>query len=284
MKKIWFATLAISSIMAMSSCRKDFSENVQSAEDNAQIETEYSQIYDMVADYAASSGRIGKTESSILPSGAEVVFTDSLYDDGDGVDFYINFGPLNNGGSTKGIQCKDGRYRAGIVHVGLTNHWSEVPDTVTIAITAADNYYAGNGSSMYKITGTKVAAHTAQNEYHVVVSDATLQRENGTASWSAERFITITNNVNVGWLNNEYDVTGTAEGTSVAGEAFTVETLTPLHKKVSYGCLSTYVSGELELKTNGKTLNINYDNTGNQTCDKIATVTYNGKTKDITLW
>jgi hypothetical protein len=114
------------SLMMLASCRKQALESFQSAEDNAQLETEFAQVYEAVADYAASDARTAKTEDYLLPNGALVSFTDSVFSDGDGIDFEIDYGPLGTT-SPKGRLCKDGRYRAGKVHVGMNKRWSEVP-------------------------------------------------------------------------------------------------------------------------------------------------------------
>ena len=82
------------------SCRKEADESIQSAQDNAAIETEYSQVYDVVADYVSTDPKTGKTDDLILPSGATVQFGDTTFTDGDGIDFTINYGPLDHGGAT----------------------------------------------------------------------------------------------------------------------------------------------------------------------------------------
>lgn len=286
MKNILLFAAVLFGIVLLSSCRKDFAESVQSAEDNSQVETEYSQIYDAVADYSASNSITGKTDDYILPSGAVVTFIDSIFTDGDGVDFTIDYGPLDHGASYKGILCKDGRYRAGKIRVGMTNKWSEVPDTLTISIPSSFDYYVGNGTNMYKLTGTKKIIRTTATSYSVSVTNASLQRDNGTITWDAERTITQTYDAGIGWYGDEYEITGNATGINVNGEAFTVVTTTPLRKKLALGCLSTFVAGKLELTNvvSGRTLGIDYDSYGNEACDKTVTVTYNGRTRTITLW
>lgn len=277
--------LALVGLLFFSSCKREFLESVQSAEDNAQIETEFSQIFEAVADFAASDGRVNKTDDFLLPSGATVTFTDSLFNDGDGVDFDINYGPLNSGGNAKGRLCKDGRYRAGIVHVGMTNRWSEIPCVVTIAISTSDQYYAGNGTKMYQITGTKTVTKTSATKYEVVVLNATMQRDNGSVSWNAERTITKTKDPGIGWQNDEYTIEGSADGINANGDAFTAQIVSPLVKEMSLGCMSTFVKGKISVtNSNGKVLSIDYDSFGNAACDKTATIYFNNRSRNIILW
>jgi hypothetical protein len=220
-----------------------------------------------------------------LPSGAIVTFTDSLFNDGDGIDFKVNYGPLNNGGSSKGRLCKDGRYRAGIINVGMSSRWSEIPCVITIAISSTDQYFAGNGTNMYQITGTKTITKTSATSYTVEVLNATLQRDNGVVSWNAERTITKTKDPTSGWQNDEYTITGSADGINANGDAFTAQTTTPLVKLMSLGCLSTFITGKISVtNSNGKVLSIDYDSFGDAACDKTATIYYNNRSRNITLW
>jgi len=277
--------LTLLGMLFFSSCKREFLESIQSAEDNAQIETEFSQVFEAVADFAANDGRVNKTDDFLLPSGATVVFTDSLFNDGDGIDFDINYGPLNSGGSTKGRLCKDERYRAGIVHVGMTSRLSEIPCIVTIAISSSDQYYAGNGTKMYQLTGTKTVTKTSANSYNVEVLNATMQRDNGIVSWNAERTITKTNDPGAGWENDEYTIEGSADGINANGDAFTAEIVSPLVKEMSLGCMSTFIQGEIAVtNSNEKVLSIDYDSFGDAACDKTATIYYNNRSRNITLW
>lgn len=277
--------LTLLGMLFFSSCKREFLESIQSAEDNAQIETEFSQIFETVADFAATDGRTAKTDDFLLPSGAIVTFTDSLFNDGDGIDFKVNYGPLNNVGSSKGRLCKDGRYRAGIINVGMSSRWSEIPCVITIAISSTDQYFAGNGTNMYQITGTKTITKTSATSYTVEVLNATLQRDNGVVSWNAERTITKTKDPTSGWQNDEYTITGSADGINANGDAFTAQTTTPLVKLMSLGCLSTFITGKISVTNiNGKVLSIDYDSFGDAACDKTATIYYNNRSRNITLW
>ncbi len=285
MNNLRLLAMVILTAMVFTSCRRELAESIQSAEDNAAIETEYAQVYDVVADYASTDTRTGKTDDNILPSGASVSFADTTFTDGDGIEFTIDYGVLDHGASFKGILCKDGRYRAGKIHVSMDHHWSDTPVTINITISTADEYYVGNGTKMYKLSGLKTITRSSATSYSVTVTNATLQRDNGTISWSSNREITQTHDAGAGWYDDEYEISGSASGTNVNGVTFTVNTVTPLKKKLTLGCLSTFVSGDLMLtNSNGKMLEINYDSYNNEACDKSVTITYNGTTKVIQVW
>lgn len=286
MKNYVLPALCVACLFLASSCKKEVEESIQSAEDNAQIENEYAQVFDVVRDFVASDYHTAKTDDYILPSGATVTFTDTTFDDGDGVDLLINYGPLTHSGTMKGIECGDMRYRAGVVHAGVTGRWSTYPDTLTIAISAADNYYVGNGTKMWKVTGTQVIVRSSDSTYTQTVTDATLQRDNGTARWAANRQIRLISDAGAGWAEDVYGYSGTAEGVNANGVAYTSEIGNELFKKLSVGCLSTFIAGNQTItNSNGDSFVINYDPDGNGACDKKVSVIINAnKTRTFELW
>ncbi len=270
--------------LLFTSCKKDATESIQSAEDNAAIETEYSEIYDVVTDYVSNADRTGKTDDYILPNGANVYFNDTTFDDGDGVDLTLDYGLLNNGSASQGVACRDGRYRAGKIHISMDKRWRDSP-TVNVSISSSDDYYVGDGSKMYKVTGLKTISKTSATSYAVEVTNATMQRDNGTISWNSSRAVNLSHDAGPGWYNDEYEISGSANGTNANGTTFTVLTQTPLKKRLSLGCLSTFISGKLLLTNSGSNvLEVNYDSYNDEVCDKAITVTYNGKSKVVQVW
>ncbi len=269
------------------SCRKGtLNESIQSAQDNVSIETELGNIYDAASGYAQEDGLTGKTDATVLPSGAIVTFQDSAFvsQDGTPLTFTIDYGAL---GSTapKGLLCKDGRYRAGKINVSLKEKFGTADNQITVSIPSANDYYVGNGTDMRKVTGTKtVTRQGSAKTWSVVVSNATLETQNGTIQWNANR--TLTQTVDVpGAFGDEYTITGSAQGVNAKGEAFSVVTTEPLVKKIQIGCLSTFVSGVLEL-TNSKNekFTIDYDPYNNSACDKAAEVSFRNRKRIINVW
>lgn len=268
----------------MASCKeKDLNESVQGAEDHAQMETEFSQIYDMVADLVSTEGRTKKNEGYLLPDGAMVEYTDTTFTDGDGVDLTLDFGPLDHGSGVnyKGTSCKDGRYRAGKLRIGINKRYNEPDFTLTVATSTSELYYVGNGSSMHQITGSMIITRTGENTFSIEISDGTLKRDNGTANWSGDYTVTRTETSIDGWWGSTYEFSGTASGNDVNGADFTVNTTTSLIKDISIGCAASFKSGVQSLITQGNTFNVDY---GDGTCDRNVNVTLDGKSKEITLF
>lgn len=283
MKKLLLLCTAALLITA-TGCKKELNESVQSAEDNAQLETEFLQIYDMVADLASTEGRTRKTEGYLLPNGATITYTDTTFLDADGVDFTIDFGPLEHGANYKGIQCKDGRYRAGKLRVGISKRYTEIPHILTIAINNNEEYYVGNGSKMHQVTGSEIITRTSNTDFDIEISDATLKRDNGTVNYAATYSLTRTEEGNDGWWDSKYTLTGSSTGNNANGENFESTIVNALQKEITIGCASTFHSGTSSLVTNSKTFDVNYDIDGAETCDRIIKVTIDGKDKDITLF
>ena len=282
MKSVYPIVFVLCVFLTVGSCKKEQDESVLSAEDNSAIETEFAQVYEVSADFLATDAKTGKQENLILPDGATIAFEDSIFTDLDGIACVIDYGTLDHGSSYKGIPCRDGRYRAGKIHVGMSNRFSETGCNLLLTITSADEYYVGDGTKMYKLAGLQTIVRTSDSTFTQTVQNGYLQRENGTAYWTCERTISLLHPTGNSWWNKEYAVSGTVSGTNKNGVTFTSETITPLHKKLELGCLNTFISGKEKLKnTNGSELAIDY---GNGTCENTLAVTVNGINKSITVW
>lgn len=285
-----FATALLLIAVAIG-CKKEEEvlESIQSAEDNAMIETEFSAVFEVTDDVVAVTGSAKGTESfkspiyTVLPSGAEVIFTDSLWNDGNGIAFYIDFGPLGNV-PPKGLLCKDGRYRAGRIDASLSAPYFEVNSLLTISVLQSNDYFAGDGTNMTHLSGVKTVTRTDENTRQIVVTGAQATNENGTVYWSAERTVTKTFDNGSGIWGDHFSLYGTATGTNLNSIGFTatVTSGNPLIKKLETGCAGTFVAGVVTIEnTAGGKLELDYDPYNNEACDKVASVTINGKTKII---
>lgn len=277
----------------ISGCQKDEKEEViesiQSAEDNAMVETEFSALYESagdVADLASSDSdykSASEIEYTVLPSGALVVFTDSLWNDGDGIEFYIDYGGLGDT-PPKGLLCKDGRYRAGRIDASLSKRFFEINSVLTISVPMENYYYVGNGTDMAQVSGIKTVTRTDTTTRHIVVANAKATNAGGTIYWNADRYTTRIFDAGPGLWGDEFTLYGTAQGTNINGVGFTatVTAENPLVKKLELGCASTFVSGVVTIQNqNGGTLVLDYDPYNDQACDKVAEVTVNGKSRVI---
>lgn len=277
----------VAALLSVAGCKeKELNESVQSVEDHAQLETEFSQIYDMVADLVSTEGKTKKTDGYLLPDGVTVEYTDTTYTDGDGVDLTLNFGPLDHGTGVnyKGVSCKDGRYRAGKLRIGIDKRYTEIGHKLTVATSTSELYYVGNGTKMHQITGSEVITRTGQNTFTIEITDATLKRDNGIANWSADYTLTRTEPSTEGWWGSTYELTGSASGNNANGQNFTTTITSPLIKEISVGCAATFKTGAATVSNSGNNFSLEYDIDGAQICDRVVKVLLDGKSKEITLF
>jgi hypothetical protein len=283
--------LIITCVATLIGCQKQdrilYTENIQSAENNAMMETEFSAMFEAIDDIASIQNDIGNnyksTTYTVVPSGAMVIFTDSLWNDGDGIEFYIDYGELDLY-PPKGILCKDGRYRAGKVYASLSDRYFNLNSILTISVPSENIYYVGNGNDMTNISGTKTVTRIDTNTRNIRVTDAIATNLLGSITWNADRTISKTFNTGPGLWGDEFTITGTSSGTNVNGVGFTanISSLNPLVKRLELGCASTFVSGVITItNNNGDQMQLDYDPYNDQPCDKVARVIINGRSKFI---
>jgi len=130
------------------------------------------------------------------------------------------------------------------------------------------------------IEGTKMITKTAQYEF-------TATCENGKITFTDGKTITRNFSRIRTWVDgyatplniwdDVFEITGTATGVNKNGNAYTHTIVNPL--RVERTC-KYIVSGTVSIVVDEKTLTLDY---GTGTCDNIATITYNGQTKEIKL-
>jgi len=288
MQKSFFKLgIIVMAALVLGCCRREkleALETITSAEDNSTVETEFSSAFDLGDDVVSNDTRLKKAGSTILPSGAILKFTDSLFTDGDGKEFEIDFGPI---GSTLpfGRLCGDGRYRAGKIHFTLSAIYLNIGSRLTINISDNDAFFSGNGAEMTQISGDKIMTRTQINQFTVEVINGKAMNAKGTVAWTASRTITKSIDAGPGILGDVFEVTGTASGTNRNGDNFTVNITTPLKKKIEIGCAQTFIKGKLSLKNtkSGIEILIDYDPFSDGACDKTAKATINGKDHFFTV-
>ena len=274
-----FAVIALS----LGSCKQNSTnpaeESIQSSEDNALIESEYTSIYSMV-DQQTTSMAAGMFERVDKGNGIQVVTVQksellppcaNLSWDSVAKVLTIDFGPTN-------CLCKDDIWRRGKI---IVTYKGKYPDVNSGWTTTLQDYYVQD----MKVTGTKTVAFLGLFKVQIVVTNASIATPTGTVSWASDRTIEKI----AGLLtpknpwDDEYRVTGSASGVNRQGVAFTVTIDKPLIKDVS--CLKKeFVSGVLTISNDkGKSMTLDYDGTGTQSCTKLAKVTIDGQTKTIVL-
>lgn len=272
-------------LFSFASCEKaldDISETSTSAEDIAAAETAISSAFDVMDDVSSTDGRVLKNGSSLLPNGAQVVFTDSSFTDGNGVAFYIDFGPYNENAPVNGLLCPDGKFRAGRVEISVSSPYSQIGCVATANFPNSNAYYVGTGSIMNKVLGTMTATRSASETVKLEIVNAQVITPEGTVTLSSSKEITRTvGSGDIGTLGDEFEITGNGSGINRDNEPFTIEITKTLVKRVEDGCANTFIIGKIELKNDGASsaMMIDFDPDNNGACDNKAEITLPGGIK-----
>ncbi len=268
-------------ISIFSACNKDNRitiSSVVSAEDNSLIESEFISIYDIAQDVISNNLDI-KNSSKLLPKGVLLLFTDSLYSDGNGLDFKLDFGDVKRE-FPNGILCLDGRYRAGILHFKTNKKYEESGFFCEILANELDSFFAGNdGGKLSLIFGKKIISRVNNSTFNILVENGKIKNENGTISWNCDRTVELLRENNPVIMELGYQVTGVADGINRNGEIYTATIEEPLIKKSKRDCLKTYIIGTIKLtdkKANNK-ITIDYDPFNNKDCDLVIKATLKSK-------
>ena len=275
--------LAIAILIAFTGCEKaveDLKETIDSGEDDAFVQTAVASAFDVVEDLGTTDARLMKTGNSILPGGANVVFLDSVMD-ANGVEYYVDFGPL------PGLLCNDGKWRAGRINVKLNKKYSEIGAVGVAEILETAPFYAGTETDKTKLTGKLTASRLALNTINMLAENIKAVYKNRTIEATGNYTITRTVGMaDPGALGDEYELTGSGSGVNRNGKNYTINITETMLKKIQNGCADTFVKGKIEIKNEGakKALKIDFDPDNDQACDNKVKITLpNGISQTINL-
>lgn len=185
--------------------------------------------------------------------------------------FILDFGSEN-------CFCEDGQNRRGKIILTFDVAYG---DSLATMNTSFDNFFVNDN----QITGTRTIKYMGRNQngypnWNVTVNGGIILAGNkGTISYQAERNTQMIEGSNTpDYKDNVFSTTGSASGTALDGQAYTLLITTPL---VSKSLCPNFVSGVAEITPAGQPKRIlNY---GNGDCDNKASVTVNNISFDITL-
>ncbi|MEI6348892.1 MAG: hypothetical protein WCP69_13175 [Bacteroidota bacterium] len=256
-------------VISTTSCKKE--ENTtpkyQSAIDNSRAENLYNGAFKQISQYSVVVDTGTKFNNKTYPiltiSGVSYPKT-----------FTLDFG-------TRTL-CEDGRTRSGKIITLLSAPYL---DSLTTIHSTFDNYYETVNSVDYHLTGVHNVLNMGRNSLHhpvyrVQVDSASVISPEGTIKWTSTRYREFTAGYD-SWLNpfdDAYLITGSANGTDINGDAFTVTITQGL--QVQFGC-PFIKAGKIEVINAGRpTIYIDY---GSGECDASAVVTVNGYTVYIIM-
>ncbi len=248
-------------VIAFTSCRREKKETLGNTItiDNSTAENLFSDLFKV-------ANNVSQSEDGIRENGIGCI--DSIYVDTLSMPrtVMIDFG-------TDDCVGDDGRIRKGKIHITYTGRYRDVGTIITIT---PDNF-TSNG---YLVQGSQTVTNLGENansqlSYSVNVNGSITAPANAWSSqWTSQRTRTWVQGQNtLTWLDDVYDITGTASGVNRNGLAYTVSVTSPLRAKLVCPWI---VSGTMILTPEG------YDarviDFGNGECNNAFTVTVNGET------
>ena len=185
----------------------------------------------------------------------------------------LDFGPTN-------CLCPDGRYRRGQLRAVFSGPYRQAGAVVTISRT---NYFVNDNQHL----GTRVITNLGSGSFDLSVQNASIifAGGGGTTSWASQRRYTRTAGFGTRTiLDDAYAVTGSLTGTNRRGVSYTATIQKPLVKVFAAGCARHFTAGTINItNSQDKAMLLDYDPTGTQACDNLASVTVNGRTYTIYL-
>lgn len=278
-KKTFVAAGSIAVLAGMllfTACRRDKTNNTINdttedtgyADDMARMDQAFDEV-DNFGDQAAEMGSVQLKGGANTLSNCATVTKDTV---GTPDSVTIDFGPTN-------CLCKDGRYRRGKIIITQVGHYKDSGFSRHFAF---DNYYV-NDNYVY---GSKSVVNKGHNPsghlYYEIAIDGHMVKNttNDTVSHVANRTRTFTAGENTSQISDdEYDITGSGTQTKANGKTFAMAITTPLHMAANCNWIE---SGTVSITPQGAT-NPRVLDYGSGTCDDKATITVNGKTKNIIL-
>ena len=280
MKKLHFLPiLALMVLVAVTGCKKNSPDDNGDLSNDMVEETSYADeisqaddIFDESDDFAGEAfdmGSLGQKGGPQVLANCATVTKDTI---GSPDSLTIDFGPTN-------CLCKDGRYRRGKIIVSQTGHYKTSSFNRTITF---DNYHVNNNLFYGTRSITNMGLNSSGNMYFNIVLNGhiVLNATKDTISHVSNRTRTFTAGQNTTQLSDdEYDITGRGTHTKATGKVYTTNITQALH--VATSC-NWVMSGKLAITPQGASSPRVLD-FGSGACDDKATLTVNGKTKNIIL-
>jgi hypothetical protein len=287
-----FAILAIIILgsFIFEGCKKRENERFDSSTNNSEALSVFDDVYKVVAEAAEGQPELNKVEvetwnlqSSISCANVTLTPLGSVFPKTLTVDY---------GDGCKGT---DGRYRKGQVVCVFSGLYRAENTEVMVDLVdyELDNYQITRHHMLITNNGLN---GSGQPYFSVVVHNASITNDEGTATWSSTRTRTWVEGSETNWFTADttqqngimgingltddvYHIEGTTEGTTRSGVPYTVDITAPL--EVQVGC-RWVKAGTLVI--NPQNLDERTIDFGNGDCNEGATLEVNGNTYNFTMW
>ncbi len=266
--------------LSFTACKKDTKDadsDTAPAQDNSLAESNYNDVNTM-ADASMSLGSSFSFRQATNESGARVedvlggCTTVTIDSASTNRTLVIDFGTTNCKGA-------DGRNRRGKILATWTGKYRDQGTVINITF---DNYFVDDNQIKGTHKTTNMGYNAAQHLVYKIEVDGSIVKANngGTILWKStrEREWVAGASTPLNILDDTYSITGSANGTTASGDAYTISITQALVRKMN--CY-WFESGKLEVTPAGRLTRIlDYGNTG---CDNKATVTINNTVFNVQL-
>ena len=231
----------------------------------AQSLTEADAMQICAMDVAKNRGNIAG--HLIVPPTSTILFQDSLFSDGDGLEFSIDFGVLR-AEKPYGLKCLDGKFRAGKLNCTLSKQYFD--SATVISCKASNAFYVGNGTEMFNMIGEIVLSRINVSNW-TVTQDLIIDALHLDKMY-LESELTLTEAV------ERLTYVGIATGNAVGSEdAYSMTITKPLEKLAT--CSNTFVDGKCEISVNEDKVLLDFNPYNDRTSDAIARASLNSYEK-----
>ena len=250
-------------------------DNHKSTENCISLVSEFLSTFDIIKDVVTSENIFNPDRLTVLPIGAELVYLDTTFFDGDGMDVLIRFGDL--GTSPHGLLCKDNKYRSGAILLSLDQDYLLYNSTLKISLSPDEPFYSGDGDHMTKLIGGIKFQRIGNNRINIKCNDFKFINSEVDILMGADLDII---EVKSSSLNeSDHICVGGNVGLKSGLESATFTITSPLQKKSDYDCLRFISNGQIQVNKSSTISDIIVDFDPHQDlgCDRLITITTNGK-------
>jgi len=251
-------------------------DNHKSTETCISLVSEFLSTFDIIKDVVTSENIFNPDKLTVLPIGVELVYLDTTFFDGDGMDVLIRFGDL--GTSPHGLLCKDNKYRSGAILLSLDQDYLLDNSTLKILLSTDEPFYSGDGEHMTKLTVGIKFQRIDTDRIKVKCNEFKLVNTEADISMSADLDIIEVKSSTLDELEDHICVRGDIELKSGL-ESATFTITSPLQKQADYDCLRFISTGQIQVDKSSTISDIMVDFDPHQDlgCDRLITITTNGK-------
>ncbi len=170
--------------------------------------------------------------------------------------------------------CNDGKNRRGSIEISAANSFTAVGSVITAK---TNNYFVDNN----QIDGNRTTTLTSATETAVVSAfTVTLPEDRGSFTWNGNFIRKYISGNNTPYLaDDEYTLTGLANGVNTKGKDYTIEITDAL--QIQLGC--RWIKGGILTISSPSIKNKATLEYGDGTCDNKALLKYGKKERTITL-